>query len=115
MDAAAIVRLHRDPLQQEACRKRAGARVVSVLRQSPLSEPDSPKVQDDPTSGVQLRLVQGRGPGDRVESPYVAEARFRTKRRTTWIGYMVHLTETCDADAPPSSCTPTPPRRMCTR
>ncbi len=50
--------------------------------------------------GVQLRPAQGRGPGDRVESPYDTEARFRSKAGTNWTGYMVHVTETCDADAP---------------
>ena len=49
---------------------------------------------------VQLRPAQGRGPGDRVESPYDTEARFRPKAGTNWTGYMVHVTETCDADAP---------------
>ncbi len=49
---------------------------------------------------VRLRAVQGRGPGDRIESPYDAEARFRAKSGTAWTGYMVHLTETCDANAP---------------
>jgi transposase len=49
---------------------------------------------------VRLRPAQGRGPGDRVESPYDTEARFRSKAGTDWTGYMVHLTETCDADAP---------------
>jgi transposase len=49
---------------------------------------------------VRLRAVQGRGPGDRVESPYDAEARFRAKSGREWTGYMVHLTETCDAGAP---------------
>jgi transposase len=58
--------------------------------------------QDGPDSGVgvQLRRVQGRGPGDRVESPYDVEARFRAKSGTDWTGYMVHLTETCDPDLP---------------
>jgi len=50
--------------------------------------------------GVRLRPAQGRGPGDRIESPYDSEARFRTKAGTSWTGYMVHLTETCDAGAP---------------
>ena len=45
---------------------------------------------------VQLRPAQGRGPGDRVESPYDTEARFRAKAGTNWTGSMVHLTETCD-------------------
>ncbi|MGI4800321.1 MAG: IS1182 family transposase [Janthinobacterium lividum] len=51
-------------------------------------------------SGARLRPVQGRGPGDRVESPYDADARFRSKRGTNWTGYMVHLTESCDDGAP---------------
>src|SRR3954471_13089722 len=54
------------------------------------------------TSGDEVRLqpAQGRGPGDRIESPYDSEARFRAKAGTSWTGYMVHLTETCDAGAP---------------
>jgi transposase len=50
--------------------------------------------------GARLRPVRGRGPGDRVESPYDTEARYRTKASTTWTGYMVHFTETCDPEAP---------------
>ena len=49
---------------------------------------------------VRLRPVQGRGPGDRVESPYDTEARFRSKAGTDWTGHVVHFTETCDPDAP---------------
>ncbi|MFL5283229.1 MAG: IS1182 family transposase [Rhodopila sp.] len=52
------------------------------------------------SSRVQLRAAQGRGPGDRIESPYDTEARFRAKSGTNWTGYMVHLTETCDKDRP---------------
>ncbi len=61
---------------------------------------------DDATGGqqvarsVQMRPVQGRGPVDRVEAPYDTDARFRSKRDTSWTGYMVHLTETCDEDMP---------------
>ena len=58
----------------------------------------------DPDSGapptIRLRAVQGRGLGEPVESPYDAEARFRAKSGREWTGYMVHLTETCDAGAP---------------
>jgi len=50
--------------------------------------------------GVRMRPVQGRGPADRVESPYDTDARFRSKRDTSWTGYMVHLTETCDEEMP---------------
>lgn len=35
-----------------------------------------------------------------INSPYDAEARFSRKRNTTWTGYKVHLTESCDADLP---------------
>jgi transposase len=38
--------------------------------------------------------------GERMDSPYDPDARFGNKRSTTWTGYKVHLTETCDADAP---------------
>ncbi len=39
-------------------------------------------------------------PGERVESPYDPEACFASKRGTTWTGYKVHLTETCDEEGP---------------
>jgi transposase len=50
--------------------------------------------------GTRLRSLRARGPGDRLESPYDIDARFRTKASRSWMGYMVHFTETCDADMP---------------
>ena len=47
-----------------------------------------------------LQERRGRSPDGRVESPYDAEARFRTRRSTKWAGYIVHLSETCDPDLP---------------
>jgi transposase len=38
--------------------------------------------------------------GQRHDSPYDVEARYSNKRSVTWVGYKVHLTETCDAEAP---------------
>src|SRR5215469_1728737 len=35
-----------------------------------------------------------------INSPYDPEALFAQKRETQWIGYKVHLTETCDDDSP---------------
>jgi len=35
-----------------------------------------------------------------IQSPYDAEARYATKRTLSWVGYKVHLTETCGADMP---------------
>jgi transposase len=35
-----------------------------------------------------------------VSSPYDTEARYAKKGTTSWVGYKVHLTETCDDDSP---------------
>jgi transposase len=35
-----------------------------------------------------------------LRSPYDTQARSGKKRETVWLGYKVHLTETCDADSP---------------
>jgi transposase len=35
-----------------------------------------------------------------ISSPYDTEARYSIKRETTWTGYKVHVTETCDDDEP---------------
>jgi transposase len=36
----------------------------------------------------------------RCHSPYDPEARYASKRSTTWLGYKVHLTESCDEEGP---------------
>ena len=46
------------------------------------------QVTDQPPSSV------------RIHTPYDPEARYSAKRDTTWLGYKVHLTESCDEDAP---------------
>lgn len=35
-----------------------------------------------------------------IESPYEPEARYATKRGMSWVGYKVHLTESCEGDLP---------------
>jgi transposase len=35
-----------------------------------------------------------------ITSPDALEARYSSKRETHWVGYKVHLTDTCDADHP---------------
>ena len=40
-------------------------------------------------------------PADLIASPYDAEARYSNKRSVEWIGYKVHLTETCDEERAP--------------
>jgi transposase len=39
-------------------------------------------------------------PAEMISSPYDAEARYSSKRSVEWVGYKVHLTESCDADTP---------------
>ena len=109
---------------------RAGAPVdaaalpeVAVLRRlwARHFERDKVGADDDGSAGdpigseVRMRPVQSRGPGDRLESPYDIDARFRSKRATRWPGYMVHLTETCDEEMPRLVVTPTRPRPTCTK
>lgn len=38
--------------------------------------------------------------GERLASPYDSDARFGNKKSTTWTGYKLHLTETCDEELP---------------
>ncbi len=37
---------------------------------------------------------------DQIETPYEPDARYATKRELHWVGYKVHVTETCDDDCP---------------
>lgn len=39
--------------------------------------------------------------GKRIHTPYDVEARYGTKRATTWTGYKAHITETCDGGDKP--------------
>jgi len=51
----------------------------------------------------------GLPPGHtRIASPYDTDARWGVKRDTFWLGYKLHVTETCD-DPPPCSCCPERP------
>jgi transposase len=46
----------------------------------------------------------GIPPGrSRIASPYDTDARWGAKRDESWLGYKLHVTETCD-DAPPCGC-----------
>jgi transposase len=53
-------------------------------------------------AGIHWRTEeQGLPPSARlVGSPYDTEARYAKKRSTSWVGYKVHLTESCEEDQP---------------
>jgi transposase len=55
----------------------------------------------DPPGPLRWRAVAERAPSAEViASPYDADARYSTKRGIAWVGYKVHLTETCDDGQP---------------
>jgi transposase len=55
----------------------------------------------DPPGPQRWRTVQERASSAAlIASPYDVDARYRTKRALQWVGYKVHLTETCDDDQP---------------
>jgi transposase len=50
---------------------------------------------------VRLRDPKDQPPAaEQIASPHEDEARYATKRALSWVGYKVHLTETCDDDLP---------------
>ncbi len=52
-------------------------------------------------AGLRLRRADELPPAAQlIHSPYDAEARYSKKRSTGWVGYKVHLTESCEPDTP---------------
>ncbi|MFN2201672.1 MAG: IS1182 family transposase [Caldilineaceae bacterium] len=50
---------------------------------------------------VQWRTLEDSpSPQQRLKSPYDVDARWASKGDESWIGYKVHITETCDCDGP---------------
>ena len=55
----------------------------------------------DPPGPLRWRAMDERAPSAEViASPYDPDARYSTKRGIAWVGYKVHLTETCDEGQP---------------
>jgi transposase len=55
----------------------------------------------EPGETVRLREKEEIPPAaEIVQSPYDTEARYSWKREVHWVGYKVHLTETCEEDNP---------------
>ena len=75
--------------------------------------------QLDSAGAVRWRQGENVPPAARmINSPYDVEARYSTKRSTTWIGFKAHLTEACDPERPhlitnvETTLAPTPDRAM---
>ena len=60
------------------------------------------RTSEDPPDGSRLRWKskQELAKADAaMESPYDVEARYRLRSGVSWVGYIVHLSETCEEDA----------------
>ncbi len=68
---------------------------VQTLRQAWLQYFYAP---DAETGAMRLRSREDMPPAaQQLQSPYDPDARYASKYDATWLGYRVHLTETCDA------------------
>ena len=75
---------------------------VAVLRQvweRHFARDGAPPAGDGSEGGVRFRPKGELPAAGKVESPYDTEARFRRRGGVSWVGYVVHLSETCEDDA----------------
>jgi transposase len=55
----------------------------------------------EPPAPLRWRAVDEQAPSaEMIASPYDPDARYSAKRGIAWVGYKVHLTETCDEGQP---------------
>lgn len=107
-------RLPREEQERQALALRIGADGVFVQQRVQDERPDLarlPALQTLAQVWAQQYQWQAAGlawrsdqdlppPAERINSPFDPAARAARKRQTQWIGYKVHLTETCPAAAP---------------
>jgi transposase len=101
-DGAQLLKSLDDPVTPSALRDLDCVHVLrQVWEQQFVLESDS---HDPPAAGqphLRLRTNPEQPAGAQLLcSPYDPEARVSVKRQTIWLGYKVHLTETCDDDGP---------------
>ena len=91
-DGFHLLRAALDPQAPEVVRT---APAIDILRQVWVQQYYGP---EEP---VRWRAGGDVPPAERlIHSPYDVEARYSSKRGQPWLGYKVHLTETCDDDTP---------------
>lgn len=108
-----LARFPKAETERTLLRAQVGQDVTQLL--ASLDEPQAPQAARELAEVALLRQIfaqhyeqQGQqmhwrdGPAvsneDRIVSPYDPQARSSRKRDTIWLGYKVHLTETCDQD-----------------
>jgi transposase len=108
-----MTRFPKQESKQQALRKQVGEDVAHLLDRVDLQEtPSSLRLLPSITrlrhvfdqhyergeAGVRWRDGPAVTNEDRMVSPYDEQARSSRKRELVWLGYKVHLTETCDQD-----------------
>jgi transposase len=108
-----LARFPKAETERQLLREQVGQDVAQLL--SSLDEPQTPQAVREVAEVTLLRQIFAQhyeqqdqqvhwrdGPAlsneERIVSPYDPEARSSRKRDTVWLGYKVHLTETCDQD-----------------
>src|SRR6266853_1313312 len=108
-----LARFPKAETERTLLREQVGQDVAQLL--AALDQPQTPQAVREMAEGALLRQLFAQhyeqrgqqihwrdGPAvsneDRIVSPYDPEARASRKRDTVWLGYKVHLTETCDQD-----------------
>src|SRR5216683_7979076 len=108
-----LARFPKAETERTLLREQVGQDVAQLL--AALDQPQTPQVVREMAEVALLRQLFAQhyeqrgqqvhwrdGPAvsneDRIVSPYDPEARASRKRDTVWLGYKVHLTETCDQD-----------------
>jgi hypothetical protein len=72
-----------------------------VIPLANLDEPDDKENYQRVDDLVRWRSSEDLPPASRyISSPYDQQAHYGKKRSTQWVGYKVHLTETCEAHQP---------------
>jgi Transposase DDE domain len=108
-----LARFPKAETQRQLLREQVGQDVAHLLacldeQQTPQALSSLPEVllvrrvfaQHYESDGQQIRWRDGPAVGneERIVSPYDPQARSSRKRETVWLGFKVHLSETCDQD-----------------
>ena len=82
-------------------RELSSVKTLEVIWSQQYERPSVPKPSGKSSGHRPVRwkdLTELPRAAEQLESPYDLDARYRTKRDTHWLGYVVHYTETCDRE-----------------
>jgi transposase len=88
-----------EPTAPPHLREVPSVKTLEVIWSQQYERPCGPKPSGKSSGRSPVRwkdLTELPRAAEQLESPYDLNARYRTKRDTHWLGYMVHYTETCD-------------------